>query len=317
MAQELISRLYKQFYDSGSATTDVTQASSHWKDFSKNFSVKVDTNGNVESVKGYGFGGSGNHDLNARVSARIGNEMILAHLSYPGLSAQVKQAKKLVASMGLSFSQDAFRQVCTKYFLQKQLEKTGNSLNSILLIGDGHGILSALLHEQYPNTKIFLIDLGATLFFQAYHLGKKYPEARHALVGEAGSAAADFVYCPAEQAEQFPLVKIDLAINIASMQEMTKDVIDQYFTMLRERKTGLFYCCNRLEKKLPDGQVIRFMDYPWTKEDQHLVDEKCPWHQFFFGRSGAENIKLMNILPVPFLHKYDGVHWHRLSLLSH
>jgi putative sugar O-methyltransferase len=317
MAQTVINTLYKEFFNNGSAATDARQASAHWKDFSKHFSVSVDADENLLSVSGYGFGGSGNHDLNARVSATIGNAVMLTHLACKGLSGEIKRAKKLVATMGLSFSQDACRQVCTKYFLQKQIEKSKTLVNNILLIGDGHGILSALMHEQYPNAKIFLIDLGATLFFQAYHLGKKYPKAKHVLVGEVGNEEGDFIYCPAEQVAHFPLTAIDLAINIASMQEMTPDVINQYFKMLRERKTGLFYCCNRLEKKLPDGQVIRFMEYPWTKEDKHLADEKCPWHQFFFGRSGSENVKLMNILPIPFFHKYDGVHWHRLTLLSH
>jgi hypothetical protein len=315
MSQTVINTLYKQFYANGSAATDASQASAHWKDFSKNFSVAVDAKGNLLSVNGYGFGGSGNHDLNARVSAAIGNAIMLTCLSYPGLSVEIKRAKKVVASMGLSFSQDAFRQVCTKHFLQKQIEKNRIPINTILLIGDGHGILSALMREEYPDAKIFLIDLGATLFFQAYHLGKRYPEARHVLVEEGN--IGDFFYCPAEQSANLPTSKIDLAINIASMQEMTNAVVGEYFKMLRDRKTILFYCCNRLEKRLPDGQVIRFMGYPWTKEDKHLVDEKCPWHQFFFGRSGSENVKLMNILPIPFFHKYDGVHWHRLTLLSH
>ncbi len=126
-----------------------------------------------------------------------------------------------------------------------------------------------------------------------------------------------FFYCPAEKPEYFPEEEIDLAINVASMQEMTMDAVAAYFQYLRERKTKLFYCCNRLEKNLPDGKCIRFMDYPWKKEDIRLVDEKCPWHQFFFGRSAAHHYKLFKRIPIPLLHRYDGVHWHRLSLLSH
>ena len=319
MATDIVTQLYKQFYHQHTGAVDTGQASSHWKQFSKNFQIKINADESIQTIKGYGFGGSDDNRFLARVTSVIGNAVLLSRLNYPGLSKEIRKAKKTVLSMGLSFSQDAFRQACTKYLLEKETGRQNIPVKNILIIGDGHGILAALMSEQYPDAKIFLIDLGATLFFQAYYLGKKFTSKQHTLLGYSNNnnACPGFFYCPAEQLENFPFKEIDLAINVASMQEMSLDIVANYFKILRERKTKLFYCCNRLEKWLPDGQVTRFLEYPWKKEDKHLIDEKCPWHQFFVGRSGAENLKLFNLVPVPFFHRYDGLHWHRLTLLSH
>lgn len=319
MPTEIANQLYNKFYGDNKTDEDRGQASAHWKNFSQKFSVETDADGKIRSLKGYGFGGSDDNRLLAKVSAAIGNALVVSRLHYPGLHKEIRKAKKIVRSMGLSFSRDALRQACTGYFLKKHIGKNKLPVKNILIIGDGHGILSALMSEAFPGAKIFLIDLGVTLFFQAYYLGKTFPQKQHTLLGEADGLKTEngFFYCPAEEQDHFPPEEIDLAINVASMQEMTMDVVAKYFQLLRERKTKLFYCCNRLEKILPDGTITRFMDYPWLKEDKHLVNEECPWHRFFFGRSAAENMKLLKLVPIPLLHRYDGVHWHRLTLLSH
>lgn len=319
MLTEVALELYNRFYQKAGGNENNIQSSAHWKNFSQNFKVESDEAGNIKEIKGYGFGGSDDDRLLAKITAFIGNTLIRSQLSYPGLDEAIRKAKRTVSKMGLSFSQDALRQACTAFFLKEQIGKQKSTVNNILIIGDGHGILSALMSEEFPEAKIFLIDLGQTLFFQAFYLGKTFPKKTHVLLNETTIEFSDkgFFYCPAEDLKSFPKEDFDLAINVASMQEMTMDVVDAYFEYLRKRKTKLFYCCNRLEKTLPDGKVIRFMDYPWKRADSHLIDEKCPWHQFFFGRSASENIKLGNLIPVPMLHRYDGIHWHRLSILSH
>jgi hypothetical protein len=100
---------------------------------------------------------------------------------------------------------------------------------------------------------------------------------------------------------------LDLVINIASMQEMDPPVIDSYFEDLRTvsaAKRLHFYCCNREEKRLPDGTVTRFADYPWHDSDQVLVDERCPWHQQYY------------VTRPPFYRNYDGPTRHRLVRMS-
>lgn len=306
-------RLFKRFYRNGVANLDKA-ASSHWTEFSKNFHVRsVD---NDFEANGYGFGSSGNSGLFARFSAWVANTLHLSYLSLPGLRQDVRDAKAVVARMGLAFSLDAFRQTCTLNLLASHLSSEGVP-ERILIIGDGHGILSALFHHHYPTARIFLADLGSVLFFQAYHLHKAYPDASQVLIdGENKDGAGEvFNFCPADQLGTLPMESFSLAINVASMQEMDPTVTANYFSLMRQRNTKLFYCCNRLEKRLVGGEVARFMDFPWLPEDKHLLDEPCPWHQWFFGRGASPHITALGI-PVPFMHQYDGPHWHRLTKLG-
>jgi hypothetical protein len=58
------------------------------------------------------------------------------------------------------------------------------------------------------------------------------------------------------------------------------------------------------------------MDYPWDLLDTHHVDELAPWHQWFFAVGGpSPNFKYKGV-SVPFIHVYDGPHWHRLTKLK-
>ena len=184
-----------------------------------------------------------------------------------------------------------------------------------MIIGDGHGILSALLHTRFPSARIVLVDLGSVLFFQSYHLHKAFPDASQVIADEAPTGVeSTFTFCPADLLEALPKGSIDLAVNVASMQEMDPAITARYFELLRERATRNFYCCNRIEKRI-GGNIIRFMEFPWLKNDVHLVDESCAWHQWFFGLGSSPNVKFAGI-PVPFMHRYDGQHWHRLTVLA-
>ena len=94
--------------------------------------------------------------------------------------------------------------------------------------------------------------------------------------------------------------------NVASMQEMNPEVITQFFATLRGIAGPLaFYCCNREEKMLPDGTIVRFADYPWHSGDKVLDDALCPWHQRYYSARP------------PFIHSYDGPIRHRLAVLLH
>lgn len=309
-------RLFARYFRNGEAVAE--GASSHWREFSRQFRVTIGNDGAVQDLVGYGFGGSGQSSIASQTFSAIGNWLHLLVLDAPGLRAQVPLAKNVVHQMGLHFSHDAFRQTCTEWFLSRAIENdaAGREPGTILVIGDGHGILSALLHIRFPAARIFLIDLGATLLFQAAYLAKAFPSATHVLTDEDFAATSDatFSYCPADRIESLPKGAIDLAINVASMQEMTPAVVADYFKLLRERRTKMFYCCNRLEKRLPGGEVLRFMEYPWSPADVHLIDEACSWHQWFFNRSPAPHVRVHGV-PVPLVHRYDGVHWHRLTRL--
>ena len=111
------------------------------------------------------------------------------------------------------------------------------------------------------------------------------------------------------QASNYAILKdcpIDLAINIASMQEMNPENIRNYFDDDVVASTGdlAFYCCNREEKTLPDGTITRFKEYPWNSLDIILIDEVCPWYQQYY------------LYIPPFYRHYDGPHRHQLRNLT-
>jgi len=304
-------RLRNQFYRSGQAIC-MGEESSHWREFKKQFRTELSDGHSPGRILGYGFGESDRRPSwlgHCLREVEIATKLLL--LSQRGLFWELLKARRTVRKMGLFFSTDAFRHVCTMCLLKTKLTSPPGT---VALIGDGPGIMSAFLRETWPSARLILIDLGATLAVQAQNLEKAYPKDFHVLAG-GGGADAHFTYVPAENLGNLPAGEIDLAINVASMQEMKSVSVQKYFTILREKKTKVFYCCNRLEKIMPDGEVSRFMDYPWLTKDSHLVDEPCPWHNWFLGVSGKPAFRLGRFA-VPLVRHYDGPHWHRLTELS-
>ena len=306
--------LFIRFFNNGEPVIDAA-ASSHWQAFAKKFDVRLH-DGQIVLASGYGFGTCGSVGF-GNIFDLFANKFHLLNLRIPTLKDDVLKAQLIVKRMGLRFSQDAFRQVCTLNLIVRTFGASAPA--NILVIGDGYGILSALLHDRYPDAKIFLADLGSVLFFQAYYLSKAFPEAKQTIADEHDEAnesvRAVFSFCPADNLDSLANEEFDIAINVASMQEMTPAVINDYFHFLRQQNTKLFYCCNRLEKKLIGGEVTRFMDYPWSPNDEYIVDELCPWHQWFLGMGLSKTVKIFGV-PAPFIHRYDGLHWHRLAILN-
>ncbi|MEM7525860.1 MAG: sugar O-methyltransferase, partial [Pseudomonadota bacterium] len=90
-------------------------------------------------------------------------------------------------------------------------------------------------------------------------------------------------------------------------QEMDPAIVKAYFSIFRsiaEKRKFYVYACNRETKVLSDGVAVNFCEYGWSSRDQIIIDEPCPWHQFFY------------CLRPPFLKSYDGVHRHRLVQLA-
>jgi hypothetical protein len=87
--------------------------------------------------------------------------------------------------------------------------------------------------------------------------------------------------------------------------EMDAPVTKMYSDTLRQcpRASTAFYCCNRVEKRLPDGTITRFLEYPWHPDDEILLDQLSPWDRF--GYRGRP----------PFYYKNNPVH-HRLVRLK-
>ncbi len=322
MSQQTIdipSILYDDYYRDDQTPSELI--SSHWKDFYKKVEVESG-GGQIVSLKGFGFGDLQYNSILTRVFSWF---TILSYFfilpNRFGVLRFLKVAMNLARGMELTFSYDCFRQLCAGLLIhQKAL---GKKKLRIINIGDGYGFLSMLLKEFFPDAQIYFIDLGKTLLFQAHYGLKVYPAQKHYLVSRDSfkneeAKDADFIYCPAEHLSLLNTVSFDLAINIASMQEMNNETIAYYFSFLREHlvEENLFYCCNREEKKMPGGEIARFMDYPWDKNDQFLVDGFCCWYKYMLAFRKTKNGPKIFNTRVPFVNYFDGDVMHRLTVMQ-
>lgn len=192
------------------------------------------------------------------------------------------KAKIVCKRLGTYFSYDCFRQVCSLALILKYK----SCLERILIVGDGYGFLACLCKELFPSSRIVLIDIPEILKFQRKVI-----------------SSAEF-YTPDKINDIQG--KFDIIINIASMQEMTNEMIEQYFVLFRRTiaSKGFFYCCNRVEKKLCGGEVTNIFKYPWHKNDRVVVNEEPDFYKYFFQWKP------------PFKKYFDGRMWQRLVKLE-
>ena len=150
------------------------------------------------------------------------------------------------------------------------------------------------------------INLRKTLLVDLIYLkkaiGDKRFERETAIINSKDSINSlkskhKYVAIEAENYELLEYINKDLVINIASFQEMSKQVIDNYFKFIYNKsgKHFYFYLCNREEKELPDGEKIKFKNYNFEFDDQILENELCPWHQYFYMKYP------------PFFKKYGNI----------
>jgi hypothetical protein len=206
------------------------------------------------------------------------------------------------------------RQALSLAFLQKHLaldQLTG----PIVVIGDGFGIMSSLILSYLSDAKIkvVVVNLTQNLLIDVFFIKKSVPFANICLVKDTEAyheslkdSEVNTICIQADNAQVIKSEAMGLVINIASMQEMNPYVIAEYFDFMRtsaNQKT-YFYCANRIEKTLPDGTVVSFFKYPWHSDDQIIVDELCPWHQYNY-----------NYKRPPFYFRYAGPFQHRLTLM--
>lgn len=311
MIHPLVQKLCDEFYSGGAAKYSEAM-SSHWGSCSKEFRLSKDDVGRSRLL-GYGFGESDRRPgwLGSLIAWLEMSVKTCCYFPMTEMTRSIFWGRKIVKSMGLYFGSDAFRQLCVLSILKERLPK---ELKRILVIGDGPGILSAFLHETFPQAEIILVDLGATLAIQAQNLTKAFPRAGHREDFEE-VGGDKFRYAPAERISLPKNLKIDLAVNVASMQEMKPETIRHYFELLRTHGTRWFYCCNRVEKVMSGGEVARFADYPWKKEDEVIAEGLPGWYGWFLGVGGLPAAN-WGIFQLPLLRRYDGVHAHRFIRMA-
>lgn len=221
-------------------------------------------------------------------------------------------AKEITKKQNKVYDLDVLRQVLSISFIEHHCKSMPHKeTRTACVIGDGYAMATSLLLGQ-NTSKVILVNLTKTLLIDVHFLklwlGEKEFDRSVALVTNKqgllhciGNKENKVIIIEAKNQELIKYCNIDLAINIASMQEMSLQVINQYFKDLKNVKNkGLyFYCCNRNEKILPDGTIVKFSNYPWGETDI-VVDELCPWYKDFYNKKP------------PFFHKYDGDISHRI-----
>lgn len=210
------------------------------------------------------------------------------------------------------FDLDILRQVLTASLIDQHLD-LARLPGPVLVIGDGFGALTALMLALLPGKSVMLINLAPVLLVDLVYARRVMPEVGLHLVDsreQLDAALIDkrqsIIALRADSQELLGHAPVSLALNVASMQEMHPEIIENYFHVLRACPTNetYIYCANRLRKTLPDGTVTEFQAYPWRAEDQVLLDGLCPWHQRYY-----------TIIP-PKYRPYDGPIQHRLAKLG-
>jgi hypothetical protein len=283
-------------------------ASSHWQYMHSTFSYK---DGELVGVRG--FGNLSNpyfdffHSLFQSPYRKMG-------VGYPLCESAIETGKIIAKRQLRAFNFDFLRQALTCGFLDHYVPKVFCNKGYVMIIGDGFGSLTSLILSLFPKSRVFLINLRKTLLVDLMYIKKGLPDISFGLIeDEKGLLEAQndpslrLIACIADNFHLIEKIPVALGINIASFQEMNPLVIEGYFRFLRKAPVSdsytYLYCCNRLEKKLFDGMIVRFIEYPWESGDTIMIDELCPWHQTYYS-----------FIP-PFYRRFDGPIQHRLVSL--
>ena len=292
--------------------TDVA-ASSHWKFYSKNFEVADD--GSVSGVRGFGENRRPYSPMSRLFHNFMQRRWRIPARSNESFSGFDDAMAAICEVKGKSYSLDALRQTLTLSALDAQGVLSRD--HEVLVIGDGFANMTSLLVATGVARKVVLVNLNTTLYVDLLNL-RGLPQLAHEeavqlvtnkteAIAALANANTKVIALQAEKCDLLRHMKINLAFNIASMQEMDLAVIRNYFACLRHSASSgdvHFYCCNRESKNLPDGSVINFADYGWHDNDVHIIDEECDWHRHYYRRF------------LPFYFKYDGVLRHRFTKLA-
>jgi hypothetical protein len=286
--------------------------SPYWR--SEGEALSIRRNGEEIQLRGFGVGTAGPQGI------AWGVLHALERASYRGTTARLRSYERtwtalrtLAQELSLPIAYDTWKSAVILAILADHWENQRLSPHTFAMIGDGCGILGALIRRVRPGGRMFCIDLPKALVFQSHLHGRADPKAALSRALEPGRGRADVVFALPQEIDSIAET-IDCAINIASMQEMNDRSIRSYFQFLRKRSgpASHFYCVNRREKELPGGEISRLEDYPWTSNDRIFFSEPCPYYTHYFSRRLRPLGPRWLGVRIPFVNTFDGPMWHRL-----
>lgn len=123
---------------------------------------------------------------------------------------------------------------------------------------------------MFPESRYIIVDLPDVLVLSSVFLSSIYPEARHyfyngSKISRQNILENDFIFLPHFAINSIPEDICGIVWNEGSMGEMTKEIVDNYFTEMRRiiEPNGLFYNSNRYSK-------MTNLDYPYKDGDKHI-----------------------------------------------
>ena len=293
--------LYHNYYNDNSTSHRFSAVtSSHWREFGKRTTVTRESDD-------YEINGHGISDFSKKTLFRKLHHLPIKYLltkilnEYNAKEETVNCAKSIAEKLNILFSFDHVKNVLSFDLLESH--GVFNTEGLICILGDGHGFFGTLIKTMRPEAKILFVNLGRNLLIDSVCFSRAFPDIEPLLLRDIEDHKSisnhSVIFLEAEKHDLLENLPVGLFINIDSMQEMDMPMIKTYFEIMKTSTVkSYFYCCNREEKILPDGSVIRFSDYPWNGDA--LIDQPCPWHQKYPASSP------------PFWRPFDGKHLHRL-----
>lgn len=291
--------------------------SSHWRKYHSSFEF---SGGGFSGLQGFGGNGARWHTPFHWLLQHRFRKMGKVFSHFKSID---KTAFSITGSQQRANDLDVLRQTLTVAFLRETIPAVLNPSSMGCVIGDGFASATSILLGSHSAECVVVVNLTKTLLVDLWFLKEwmgyddfdlqiRLVTDEESLLEELAEQSSNTsqVKVIAIQAKDHHLIRkcpIAYAINIASMQEMNRNIVEDYFNDLRAAAANnemYFYCVNREEKRLPDGAVTRFSEYPWSSKDDVKVDELCPWHQSYYTHTP------------PFYRPYDGAHRHRLVKLA-
>lgn len=305
-------------YLSGSVQKQDKAESSHWKHYNSGFKY---TGNGFQGLSG--FGGNDTYSATRQWMHNFFQRNMLQKIAVaPQFSGIDKLARSIARKQNRIYDLDFLRQSLSLSFIKSHTAKTQSVFGYTWVIGDGFGSMTSILLESNTTQCVVLVNLSKVLMVDLFYLKLWMGDAKfsesvalltdsndcEAILENKSGAGIRVIAIEAENHELLTKLPSDLVINIVSMGEMNPQHIEGYFndirTSVNQHGKCFFYCCNREEKKLPDGTITRISEYPWIQSDQILIDELCPWHQKYYS------------FRPPFYRQYDGPIRHQLRIMQ-
>lgn len=172
---------------------------------------------------------------------------------------------------GKLISQDLGNSILEYYSIREHFKISPDHRAVICELGGGYGRNAYVFLEALPRVKYILMDIPPALYVAQEYLSNLFSDRKIFRFRDCTSFrevesefnAADIVFLLPHQARLLPAKKVDLFINISSLQEMTYDQVNEYFKLIDHLTRGHFYSKQwRVSKNPWDRVVLHKKDYP-------------------------------------------------------